>query len=334
MKSLRLLILLFSMQAFFILPFNELPALGIGAVLAAEGNAYLIAQREKIEDATGAVLVDGRMLGSGVIVSADGLILTALHVVSAGSRYRLLSKKYGSLPLNVIATDPGHDIALLKAPELKDGYSSLPLAGSRPEVSERIFLLGSPVFRHDLWISGHVARQEDGYEWQTTANRYIENTYVTAMTPEGTSGGAWINTQGEIVGLQIGIMVKRGQLMGISYMAPIDALEVMLASENEVYTPFLACILEETWELSPQTLKRYPEGTTGLVVGRLHSSSPFVAARVHSGEVITRLNGDPVEFRDDFLRTLRRFGPRSSVVLKVLAIDGKTHRNVNITLPR
>lgn len=332
--SLRLLILLFSIQFFFILPFNEFPVTGIVAALAAESNAHLIEQRETIESATGSILVDGRMLGSGVIVSPDGLIFTALHVVSAGSRYHLLSKKYGSLPLSIIATDPGHDIVLLKAPALNEGYSFLPLAGNRPEITESLFLLGNPVFRHDLWISGHIARHADGYEWQATANRYIENTYVAAMTPEGTSGGAWLNAHGEIVGLQVGIMVKRDQLMGIAYMAPIDALRVILQTRNEVYSPSLACTLEEIWELSPQTIKRYPEGTTGLVVGRLHSSSPFVAARVHSGEVITRLNGDRVEYRDDFLRTLRRFGPRSSLVLKVLALDGKTLRNVNLTLPR
>ncbi|MCF6177982.1 MAG: trypsin-like peptidase domain-containing protein [Geopsychrobacter sp.] len=333
-KSLKPLIFLFLLLVFSILPYKELPALGVGVVLAAEDNASLIERRENIENATGSILVDGRMLGSGVLVTPDGLVLTALHVVSAGSRYQLLSKKYGQIPLSIIATDPGHDIALLKAPEVKEGYGFLPLARKRPEVADRLFLLGNPVFRHDLWISGHVARQDDGYEWQATANRYIENTYVAAMTPEGTSGGAWINLQGEIVGLQIGIMVKRAQLMGISYMAPIDALKVILAAKNAVYSPSLACVLEETWELSPLTIKRYPAGITGLVVGRMNASSPFVAARVHTGEVITRINGDRVEFRDDFLRTLRRFGPRSSLVLKVLAIDGKTARNVNITLPR
>src|SRR5690606_12269049 len=116
--------------------------------------------------------------------AAHGLAITAAHVVKDRGRIEVLSPVAGRLKAKLVATDLGHDLALLLVERPEDLFPYLELASERPVLGEELYLFGSPLFRHGMLLPGGLAKEGTHFEWNDRHNSYYEAYALSAMTPE------------------------------------------------------------------------------------------------------------------------------------------------------
>ena len=155
---------------------------------------------KKISPACVEILVGGRLDGFGAIVCSSGLVLTACHVSrKQNKKYEALSPQLGRKTAEPIATYRGSTGPSLRLPK----SDTLPRSAlqSIPTEGKRVFLLGSPIFRHHLLLSGTIARRSESFSW---FNGGFTNTIpISGIGAPGSSGGPWVNPKGEIIGVQV-----------------------------------------------------------------------------------------------------------------------------------
>ncbi len=269
------------------------------------------------------VLVNGRLSGSGAFISSDGVVLTACHAVGApGSTVEVRSPLIGRHVATVMAVDQGHDLALLRVGGGRGPYPALSLADKTPAVGASVWLFGAPIFRHEVMLPGKVARAAHTYEYLAALGGYAEVYFIAGPSPVGTSGGPWLNERGEVVGLQSGYMKMKDASVGIVFVAPVEAIRALLAAKRTANTPTLGIAVEEVWEQMPRFLKRVPRGTEGVVVRLLQPDGPAARAGIKQWDTIVAVEGKPVKYRDQLLRSMRARKPGEGMRLTILRPDG------------
>lgn len=282
------------------------------------------------------VLVNGHMAGSGCFVDADGLVLTAAHVVKGkNNTIEVLSPVAGRRKAARVAVDLGHDLALLRATKGGGPYPSLEIAPGMPAPTADVLLFSSPLWRHDLVLKGSVARSEPSYCWQPALRDYVRCVYIAGASPVGSSGGSWADARGRIVGVQLGYLNNKDKSpVGIAFAAPQDAIRRLLAARRSRETATLGGSLEELWTQSPGFIARLPKGTRGVVTPVLVKRGPMAKAGFTKETVITAAEGRPVAYTDDILAIVRSKKPGDEITLTVIEPIGKPQREVKIRLGR
>ena len=200
---------------------------------AAPPRVYAQLQAASVE-----ILVNGRLAGSGSVVDSQGHVLIANHMaLGGGVRIEAQSKSLGRHALKIVARDKAHDLMLVVLPPRKEAYSHLTLAKDQPKAGQPVFFFGAPVFRHEVMISGTMARSQPTYEFYDGAFREIF--HISAIAPIGTSGGPWVNGRGELIGVQSAAMTINGAHRGIAYASPLASLKGLLKQQQTA-----ACTLE------------------------------------------------------------------------------------------
>ncbi|MCG8583850.1 MAG: S1C family serine protease [Pirellulales bacterium] len=279
------------------------------------------------------ILADGHMAGSGAFVGKDGYVITAAHVLGRpGRRLVVLSPSLGRVKAELVAVDIGHDLALLKAVPRDGGYPALPVAKVTPKVGTTCYLMGTPLYRHALLLTGKVARQRPGFEFMGNSKNYAEVYYIAGPSPPGTSGGVWLNASGEVVGVQSMLMSVSNSPHGISFVVPPAAIVELLKTKQSASTPSLQLAVEEIWQHIGGFRKKFADDAKGLFVRTSRKNGPAHAAGLKEWELIQSVDGKPVERAEAFLKHVRTKRPGDSVKLVVLSPDAKTPRTVSIPL--
>jgi len=288
---------------------------------------------EKAKRASVEILVDDHLAGTGWFADKGGLLFTASHVVGRPPhRIELLSPVAGRVSARLVAVDLGHDLALLQAEPREGGYPVLPLAEKLPPPGDDVFLFGTPIFRHAVLLPGMVANDELVFEYYT--DMHVEVLHVAASVPGGVSGGPWLNRQGEVVGLQSGMMTVKTAPAGVVMVVPLDAVRELLKSRRNAATPTIGAALEETWQHEGEVLKRYPPRTEGLVVCSLQEDGPAARAGLKAFDVIVAAEGRKIRLIAEMLRVIRSKKPGNSLRLTILSPDGTGVRQVTVRLGR
>jgi len=213
-----------------------------------------------IKAASVEILVDGHLEGSGWFANPDGYVTTAAHAVNrTNTSIEIISGNKGRLPAEVIASDRGHDIALLKVKGGTGPFQFLKIADSIPAPEDPVYLYGSALFHHGIMLGGIVARDGTTFTYYTDRQMLVRCYHVTAPSPPGTSGGPWVDRRGRVVGNQSGFITHHGSGAGIALVAPPDAIVRLVTTRKSVSTPSLGCGLEELWTQSPGFIKRFPK---------------------------------------------------------------------------
>jgi len=313
-----------------------LPAVVTGLATARGADApqttaelYQRAKRASVE-----ILVDGRLSGSGWFADAEGLVITASHVIRRReARMEILSPVAGRLPASPVAVDMGRDLGLLRVKPREGGYPALPLTDRPPPPGEAIFLLGTPVFRHAVLLRGMVGRDRPAFEYYGDLRHYVEIVHVSATVQHGTSGGPWLNRRGQVVGLQSGVMPAGNSVYtGIAYMAPLDAIRSLLEKRRTAATASIGCSVEEIWEQKRETLDRFSPGTEGLIIRLLRDDGPAARAGLKQWDLIIAADGRKVRLRDELLGVIRGKQPGQPLELDVRSPDGAGTRQVAVRL--
>ena len=311
-------------------------ALQAGGLRGAEPGDGAVAGGElyaRVKQASLEILVDDHLNGSGSLVDASGLAITAAHVIGRpGNRLEVLSPVAGRRRAEVAAVDMGNDLALLRLEPRDGGYPFLPLADVSPPAGADVFLLGTPVFRHAVMFRGMVARDEPTFEYLNAG--YVVVLAVAANVPSGTSGGPWVDRQGALVGVQSGIMSNNGTPVGVAFAGTAGAVRRLLETRQSASTPNLGAAIEEPWQQGRDFLDRFPPRTEGLVVKVLQADGPAARAGLKQWDLIVEADGQAVRLPDELLRIVRQKKPGETFALTMLGPDGTGKRQVAVTLGR
>lgn len=285
---------------------------------------YRVAKQASVE-----ILVAGHHQGSGWFAEEKGYIITTAHSLNPAQPVEILSQVYGRKKAKVVAVDLGHDLALLKVDAQEEPYAALPVAEQMPKVGSTVYLLGAPLYRHYVLQKGMIARDGNTFEYN---QHFVESMHIAAMVQGGTSGGAWMNESGEVIGVQSSTLSVNSNPAGIAAVGPTQAIQRLIRTRKSANTPDLGMFIDELWIRQAETLQRFPQGTEGFIVQSLDTEGPAARAGIQSGDVITHLNGKPFRYRDDFLVAIRKYQPGDRIQLTILQPRGAGQKVVELQL--
>jgi serine protease Do len=267
-------------------------------------------------------------LGSGVIVTHDGYILTNNHVVAKGTDIKVFLPNKQQYTAKVVGTDQKTDIAVLKIqatnlPTVTFGDSS------KLQVADYVLAIGDPFGIGETVTMGIVsatARSQLGIE------NYEDFIQTDAAINPGNSGGALINARGELIGINTAILSGgSGGNQGIGFAIPINLARYIMdqiLKYGKVTRGFLGVGIQD---ISAPVAKTYGvPANQGAIVSDVQPNSPAAKVGLERGDVITQLNGQPVQGANDLKLKVGEMRPGTTVHLKVLR-NGAA-RDVTMTL--
>src|SRR5262245_53751561 len=267
-------------------------------------------------------------LGSGVIISSDGYVVTNNHVVGENVReitIALPDKR--EIKGRVIGTDPDTDIALLKI-----GVTGLPVVpwgdSAQLKVGEWVLAIGSPFQLSQTVTAGIVSATGRANMGFATYEDFIQ---TDAAIKPGNSGGALINTRGELVGINTGIYSESGGYQGIGFAVPSNlARRVIddLMKYGDVRRGSIGYIGIE--KMTPELAEEYgTRNTNGALVSRMMRASEAYEAGIRPGDVIVGFNGAAIDDPSQLQRAIADSKIGSTATLKVL----RSGRTIEFKLP-
>ena len=260
-------------------------------------------------------------LGSGVIVSADGYVLTNNHVVDRGVEVTVTMPDKRELRAKVIGADEATDIAVLKIEASK--LPTMPWGDSAQlKVAEWVLAIGNPFQLNQTVTLGIVSAT--GRRLEGRLATYEDFIQTDAAINPGNSGGALVNARGELVGINTAIFSETGGYQGIGFAVPSNlARHVMdeLIKFGEVQRGTIAGIT-----LQPLTTRLAEQlgapNTHGMVIVSMQQRSDAYVAGMRPGDVIVSFNGTSIEDEYHIMRLLADAKIGSTVTLGLLR-EGK-----------
>jgi serine protease Do len=287
---------------------------------------------ERVTPACVEILSDGHLSGSGWFCSPEGLVMTAGHVMEKPEmNLEVLVAPDQRYKAHLVALDRGHDLALIEVEGAEGPFPTLPLAREMPAVGEDAFVFGMPLYRHAVLLTGQPARQGTTFEWLGTETSYAEIVHFHGASPQGMSGGPWINPQGEVIGLQSSMMSLNDAPMGIAFVSPLGAIRHLIETRRNGDTPHIGCAFDEFWEHDLDFIRSFPAGTEGVVIRMPAKDSPVEKAGLRELDCVTAVDGKPIRYRDQMVGAMRSKKPGETLELSVLR-KGEAARTVKVTL--
>jgi serine protease Do len=303
------------------------------ALASLQARVIEIAQRVKpsVVHVEAIVKVNDRrneVTGSGVIVGADGRILTNHHVVEKAEKVTVtVPGVKGKIPARIVGTDKQTDLALLRIePPQSIAVAALGTSADL-QVGQWVMAVGNPYGLDGTVSLGIVSAKGRNLGIPDLINDFIQ---TDAMIDRGSSGGPLVDLEGRVVGIN-----SRGQGRGIGFTIPVDtALEVMKQlDEGRVERGWLGVGIQP-FDRDLAAYFGVPD-ETGVVVSSVSPRSPAAKAGIEPGDVLTDFDGVPIEAEKEedlgeFQRRVAGVGPGQSATI-ALRRNG-TQRTVQVTL--
>jgi S1-C subfamily serine protease len=288
-------------------------------------------EQREVDPVVGVNLVRVGGLGSGVLISDSGQVMTAGHVVQTADSVVVRFMSGEKIPARVVSSVPGADLALLQL-ERKPAVAQVARLGDsdRVEVGDQVFVVGAPFgISHTLTV-GHVsARRLENSALGGMARTELLQT--DAAINQGNSGGPMFNVNGEVVGIVSYILSHGGGFQGLGFVITSNMARRLLLEERSVWTGLQGRILEEDLAeilnvpqsralLVEAIAERSPAQRLGLWPGSVRAEIGGIEMIV-GGDVILEVMGislDDEEAAEKIRQTLRRLQPGDEIRVKVL----------------
>ncbi|MDE6704031.1 MAG: Do family serine endopeptidase [Muribaculaceae bacterium] len=268
-------------------------------------------------------------LGSGVIISADGYIVTNNHVIEKAEKLEVTLNDNRNFPATVIGADPLTDLALIKieAPDLH----VIPMGNSEDlHVGEWVLAVGNPFGFTSTVTTGIVSAKARNISTttQSPSRGNIESYIQTdAAVNSGNSGGALVNLDGELVGINAAIYSNTGTYAGCSFAIPTSIVQKVVADLKQFGTVQRAFLGITFMELSPEFVaeKDIKGVNAGIYVNEVTDRSAAKEAGLEPGDIITAINGLPTLSTAQMQEAITKFSPGDKVTITYFR-DGKQNR--------
>ena len=289
--------------------------------------------------------------GSGVIISPDGYIVTNNHVVENADKIEVALTDNRKFDAKVIGRDPNTDLALIKVTA-----SDLPIVklgdSDNLHVGEWVLAVGYPLGLKSTVTAGIVSakgrrigildesqqRQQRGYgnrnqsQEEQMINTAVESFIQTdAVINRGNSGGALVNAQGELIGINSAIASPTGVYAGYGFAIPVNLAKKILEDFKEFGSVKRGFVGISFREMDDRTRKEFDiDDINGLYVADVVKGGGAESAGIKSGDIITKIEGRTIYSSSDLQEHIMRLRPGDKVKLTYKR-DGK-ERDVNVTL--
>ena len=258
-------------------------------------------------------------IGSGVIVSEDGYIITNNHVIDKSDKITVTLDNKTEYEAKVIGTDPSTDIALLKVEA--NGLPYLEYANSDDvELGEWVLAVGNPYNLTSTVTAGIIsakARELGINRSQMSLESFLQ---TDAAVNPGNSGGALVNAKGELIGINTAIESPTGSYSGYSFAVPSNIARKVVGDLKEFGTVQRAMMGIYMWrdELTPAVAKELgTDEVSGIYVYDVIPNGAAAKAGIKKGDVIKRINGIEIKTRPEFQGQLAKYHPGATISVTV-----------------
>jgi serine protease Do len=262
-------------------------------------------------------------LGTGVIVSADGHILTNNHVVADADELTVRIPPNRDLTAKVVGTDPKTDVALIKI-DAKDLQPAKLGDSDALEVGEWVLAMGNSFGLSETLTAGIVSAKGRANLGILGNVGYEDFIQTDAAINPGNSGGPLLNLRGEVVGINTAIFSRTGGSLGIGFAIPSNLARSVMESilrEGRVVRGFLGVHIQD---LTPELARSFSyKESEGAVVVEVEPNSPAAKAGLKEGDIITAIEGEHVKESVQLRNKVAGLRPGSQVKMDVFR-GGKT----------
>jgi serine protease Do len=252
-------------------------------------------------------------LGSGVIISKDGYIVTNYHVIADADEIIITmngsDKEYIA---KLIGSDKGSDLAVIKI----DAKSLKPITFSHAkdiQLGDVVFAVGNPFGVGQTVTQGIVSALHKDH---VGINQYENFIQTDASINPGNSGGALIDSRGALIGINAAILSQSGGNHGIGFSIPIDMVRNVvkkLIEEGKVSRGFIGVNISKVTE----ELQNLYSHKNGAIITDVQYNSPASTAKLQRGDLIYAVNGKAIKDPSQLQRTITAFSPKDTISLSI-----------------
>ena len=262
-------------------------------------------------------------LGSGVIVSGDGHILTNHHVIDGADKVQVELKDRRSFDARVIGSDSASDLAVLKIEA--SGLPVVPLGNSETvQVGDVVLALGNPLGVGQTVTMGIISAK--GRATGLGDGSFEDFLQTDAPINTGNSGGALVNTRGELVGINSQILSPSGGNIGIGFAIPVNMAQAVmnaLIKDGEVRRGRLGVTVQPITSDLARSLRL--SEISGALINDVTPNGPADRAGLHRGDVVLAGNGVKVGDGNELRNRIAQLGPNAKTELTIVR-NGQTQK--------
>ena len=267
---------------------------------------------------------DNTNLGSGVIISQDGYIVTNSHVISKADNIIVMLNDGRKATAKVIGNDVESDLAVIKVD--LTGLKPLGFREQSTQVGDVVLAIGNPFGVGQTVTQGIISATGRTGLGINTVEDFIQTD--AAINP-GNSGGALVDAYGQLVGINTAIFSRSGGSMGIGFAIPTEIVKLVMngiIKDGKVRRGWLGIELQSSMK-DPTKLS---DDTQGVEVMNVMRDGPAAKAGLQKGDIITAMDNKPVDDANTLIQMVARKAPNSVVNLQVMR--NKAPSSVNVTL--
>ena len=267
---------------------------------------------------------DNTNLGSGVIISQDGYIVTNSHVISKADNIIVMLNDGRKATAKVIGNDVESDLAVIKVD--LTGLKPLGFREQSTQVGDVVLAIGNPFGVGQTVTQGIISATGRTGLGINTVEDFIQTD--AAINP-GNSGGALVDAYGQLVGINTAIFSRSGGSMGIGFAIPTEIVKLVMngiIKDGKVHRGWLGIELQSSMK-DPTKLG---DDTQGVEVMNVMPNGPAAKAGLQKGDIITAMDNKPVNDANTLIQMVARKAPNSVVNLQVMR--NKAPSSVNVTL--
>lgn len=273
-------------------------------------------------------------MGSGVIISSDGYIVTNNHVIDGADELEVTLNDNRTFNAKLIGADPYSDLALIKI-DAKDLPTIVFGDSDKLKIGEWVLAVGNPFQLTSTVTAGIVsakARSLGMGQGQRGGRLGIESFIQTdAAVNPGNSGGALVNTNGELVGINTAIYSETGNYAGYSFAIPTSIVSKVITDLKQYGTVQRAYLGVSIIDINSETAKQFGiDAQEGVYIPEVEDRGGAMEAGIKKGDIIIAINDIKVKNAAALQEQLSRYRPGDKI--KVTVIRGKEHKNFSVVL--
>jgi len=256
--------------------------------------------------------------GSGVIISQDGYIVTNNHVIERAQRIMVVLNDKREFEARLVGTDPNTDIALLKVEA--EGLPTIAFGDADAlKIGEWVLAIGNPFNLTSTVTAGIVSAKARSINIINTDMRMESFIQTDAAVNPGNSGGALVNTRGELVGINTAIASQTGSYAGYAFAVPSDIVQKVVADIQQYGRVQRAMLGVQTMDITPELQQEAGLNTLqGAYVAYVVKGSAAQQAGIRTGDVILQIDGAKIQSANDLRVAIGKTRPGDKIAVVIL----------------